>query len=430
MRAFILRRMGLIQTQEHASDVILVGSHHSAGTLRVQQFLERNGMPYAALDVETDPSAEALLTRFHVAADEIPIVICQGKAALKNPTNAELADCLGMNPQYSETQIRDVLVIGAGPAGLAAAVYAASEGLDVLVLESTAAGGQAGSSSKIENYLGFPTGISGRALAARALNQAQKFGVDVEIGNSAERLRCDRRPFEIDLSNGHTVRARSVVIASGAQYRQLALPNLARFVGVGVYYAATSVESKFCKGEEVIVVGGANSAGQAAVFLSNSCRVVNVLIRGPDLSDSMSRYLIRRIEDSPRIVLHRRTELTALEGSDHLEQIRWRDAQTGQESERQIQHVFLMTGAVPNTKWLEGCVPLDQRGFVRTGVDLLPEDLQAAHWPRARAPYLMETAVPGVFAVGDVRSGSVKRVASAVGEGSISIQLLHRVLAE
>jgi thioredoxin reductase (NADPH) len=430
MRAFILRRMNLIQTQKQASDVILVGSHHSAGTLRVQQFLERNGMPYAWLDVETDPSAEALLTRFHVAADEIPIVICQGKAALKNPSNAEIAACLGMNPQYSETQIRDVLVIGAGPAGLAAAVYAASEGLDVLVLENTAAGGQAGSSSKIENYLGFPTGISGRALAARALDQAQKFGVDVEIGNSAARLRCDRRPFEIDLSNGHTVRGRSIVIASGAQYRQLALPNLEKFTGVGVYYAATYVEAALCKDAEIIIVGGANSAGQAAVYLSNSCRIVNVLIRGPDLSDSMSRYLIRRIEDSPKIVLHRRTELTALEGVGHLEHVRWHDATTGQDTARDIRHVFLMTGAVPNTKWLEGCVPLDERGFVRTGIDLRPEDLESARWSRARAPYLMETGVPGVFAVGDVRAGSVKRVASAVGEGSISIQLLHRVLTE
>jgi thioredoxin reductase (NADPH) len=323
-----------------------------------------------------------------------------------------------------------VLVIGAGPAGLAAAVYAASEGLDVLVMESMAAGGQAGSSSKIENYLGFPTGISGRALAARALDQAQKFGVDVEIGNTATRLRCDRRPFEIELSNGHRVHGRTVVIASGAQYRQLALPNLAKFVGVGVYYAATSVEAMLCKDEEIIIVGGANSAGQAAVFLANSCRKVNVLIRGPDLSDSMSRYLIRRIEDNPRIVLHRRTELTALEGGDHLEEVRWHDAQTGQDTEHPIRHVFMMTGAVPNTKWLEGCVPLDERGFVRTGIDLHPEDLQAAHWSRARAPYLMETAIPGIFAVGDVRAGSVKRVASAVGEGSISIQLLHRVLAE
>ncbi len=428
MRAFILRRMGLIETQ--GADVVLVGSHHSAGTLRLQQFLTRNGMPYQSLDVETDPSVEAMLERFHVAASEIPIVICQSRKILKNPSNAELAECLGMNPEYSDATLRDVLVVGAGPAGLAAAVYAASEGLDVLVLETTAAGGQAGSSSKIENYLGFPTGISGRALAARALNQAQKFGVDVEIGNSALRLRCERRPYEIELSNGHTVRGRAVVIATGAEYRQLALPDLANFVGVGVYYAATSVEAKLCTQEEVVVVGGANSAGQAAVFLASSCRVVNVLIRGPALSESMSRYLIRRIEDNPRIVLHTRTELTALEGTDHLQRIRWHDATTGKDEERGIRHVFLMTGAVPNTRWLQGCVPLDERGFLRTGTDLAAEHLQAAHWPLPRAPYLMETAIPGIFAVGDVRSGSVKRVASAVGEGSISIQLLHRVLQE
>lgn len=428
MRAFILRRMGLIET--HGGDVILVGSHHSAGTLRLQQFLTRNGMPYQNLDIETDPSVEAMLERFHVAASDIPIVVCQSKKIMKNPSNAELAECLGMNPEYSDATVRDVLVVGAGPAGLAAAVYAASEGLDVLVLETSAAGGQAGSSSKIENYLGFPTGISGRALAARALDQAQKFGVDVEIGNSAVRLRCDRRPYEIELSNGHTVRGRAVVIASGAEYRQLALPDLARFVGVGVYYAATTVESLLCKDEEVIVVGGANSAGQAAVFLASSCRVVNVLIRGPGLSESMSRYLIRRIEDNPRIVLHARTELTGLEGTDHLERVRWHDGGSGKDAARDIRHVFLMTGAVPNTHWLQGCVPLDERGFVRTGMELHAEHLLATHWQLPRSPYLMETAIPGIFAVGDVRSGSVKRVASAVGEGSISIQLLHRVLQE
>jgi thioredoxin reductase (NADPH) len=420
--------MGLIET--HGGDVVLVGSHHSAGTLRLQQFLTRNGIPYQSLDVETDPSVEAMLERFHVAASEIPIVVCQSKKIMKNPSNAELAECLGINPEYSDATLRDVLVVGAGPAGLAAAVYAASEGLDVLVLETSAAGGQAGSSSKIENYLGFPTGISGRALAARALNQAQKFGVDVAIGNSAVRLRCDRRPYEIELSNGHTVRGRTVVIASGAEYRHLALPDLARFVGVGVYYAATTVESLLCNDEEVIVVGGANSAGQAAVFLASSCRVVNVLIRGPGLSESMSRYLIRRIEDNPKIVLHARTELTALEGTDHLERVKWHDAVSGKDVTRDIRHVFLMTGAVPNTRWLQGCVPLDERGFVRTGTDLHAEHLLGAHWQLPRAPYLMETAVPGIFAVGDVRSSSVKRVASAVGEGSISIQLLHRVLQE
>jgi thioredoxin reductase (NADPH) len=428
MRAFILRRMGLIEAQ--SSDVILIGSRHSAGTLRLQQFLTRNGIPYQSVDIETDPSVEALLERFHVTVDEVPIVVCRAEKVLKNPSNQQIAECLEMNPPIDDATVRELLVIGAGPAGLAAAVYAASEGLDGLVLETTAPGGQAGSSSKIENYLGFPTGISGQALAGRALVQAQKFGADVSIGNGAVRLRCNRRPYEIELSNGHTARGRAVIIATGAEYRQLALTNLARFVGVGVYYAATHVESRLCTDEEVIVVGGGNSAGQAAVFLANSCRRVNLLVRSDGLADSMSRYLIRRIEDTANITLRVRTELTVLDGKDRLERVTWRSAADDEDTTRDIQHVFLMTGAIPNTNWLQGCVPLDDRGFVRVGSDLRAQDLIATRWPLARAPYLMETGVPGIFAVGDVRSGSVKRVASAVGEGSISIQLVHRVLQE
>jgi thioredoxin reductase (NADPH) len=428
MRAFILRRMGLIEAQ--GGDVILIGSRHSAGTLRLQQFLTRNGTPYHWVDIETEAGVEALLERFHVSVDEVPIVVCRAEKVLKNPSNEQLAECLAINPQMDDATVRDVLVIGAGPAGLAAAVYAASEGLDVLVIETTAPGGQAGSSSRIENYLGFPTGISGQALAGRALVQAQKFGADVAVASGAVRLRCDRRPYEIELSNGHTVRGRAVIIATGAEYRQLALADLTRFVGVGVYYAATHVESQLCTNEEVIVVGGGNSAGQAAVYLAGSCRRVNILVRSSGLADSMSRYLIGRIDDTPNITLHVRTELTALEGSDRLERVTWRDAVSGADTTNDIRHVFLMTGAVPNTRWLQGCVPLDDRGFVRVGSDLRPEDLLAARWPLPRAPYLMETGVPGIFAVGDVRSGSVKRVASAVGEGSISVQLVHRVLQE
>jgi len=428
MRAFILRRMGLIEAQ--GGDVILIGSRHSAGTLRLQQFLTRNGTPYHWVDIDNEAGVETLLERFHVSVDEVPIVVCRAEKVLKNPSNEQLAECLAINPQMDDATVRDVLVIGAGPAGLAAAVYAASEGLDVLVIETTAPGGQAGSSSKIENYLGFPTGISGQALAGRALVQAQKFGADVAVASSAVRLRCDRRPYEIELSNGHTVRGRAVIIATGAEYRQLALADLARFVGVGVYYAATHVESQLCTEEEVIVVGGGNSAGQAAVYLARSCRRVNILVRASGLADSMSRYLIGRIEDTPNITLHVRTQLTALEGSDRLERVTWRDAASGADTTSDIRHVFLMTGAVPNTRWLQGCVPLDDRGFVRVGSDLRAEDLLAARWPLQRPPYLMETGIPGIFAVGDVRSGSVKRVASAVGEGSISVQLVHRVLQE
>ena len=428
MRAFILRRVGLIDS--HNGDVVLVGSTHSAGTLRLQQFLTRNGIPYHCVNIETDPSVEAMFERFHVSVDEVPIVVCRGDKVLKNPSNEQIAECLAMNPQLDDATVRDVLVIGAGPAGLAAAVYAASEGLDVLVLETTAPGGQAGSSSRIENYLGFPTGITGRALAGRALAQAQKFGADVSIANSAVRLRCDRRPFEIELVNGHTVRGRAVIIATGAEYRHLALTDLARFVGNGVYYAATYVESQLCTDEEVIVVGGGNSAGQAAVFLAASCRRVNILVRSGNLADSMSRYLIRRIEEAPNITLHVRTQLTALEGSDRLERVTWHNAADAKDSTSDIRHIFSMTGAVPNTRWLQGCVPLDDRGFVRTGSELRPEDLLATRWSLPRAPYLMEAGIPGVFAVGDVRSGSVKRVASAVGEGSISVQLVHRALQE
>ncbi len=300
----------------------------------------------------------------------------------------------------------------------------------MLVLEASAPGGQAGSSSRIENYLGFPTGISGQALAGRALVQAQKFGAEVTIASSAVRLRCEQRPYEIDLSNKHVVRARTIVVATGAEYRQVALGNLARFLGVGVYYAATPVEARLCKYEEVIVVGGGNSAGQAAVFLASGCRHVHLLVRSQGLADGMSRYLIRRIEQSPNITLRVRTEIAALEGDAQLERVTWRDRAGDETETRPIHHVFLMTGAVPNTRWLQGCVALDGKGFVRTGSDLHAEDLMPAQWPAGRAPHLFETSQPGIFAVGDVRCGSTKRVAAAVGEGSACVQIVHRVLHE
>lgn len=428
MRAFILRRVALVAAQQ--GDVILIGSRHSAGTLRVQQFLTRNAYPYVNLDVESDSGVQALLDRFHVTIDDIPIVICRGEKMAKNPSNEQLAQCLEMNPQIDCKTVRDLIVIGAGPAGLAAAVYAASEGLNVLVLETNAPGGQAGSSSRIENYLGFPTGISGQALAGRALVQAQKFGAEVAIANNALRLRCDPKPYEVALSEHHIVRGRAIVIASGIQYRQLQLPNIERFLGVGVYYAATFIEAQLCKGEDIVIVGGGNSAGQAAVFLATSCRHVHLLVRAKSLDASMSRYLIRRIQDSPNITLHAGTEVTALEGDTHLEQVTWHCTATDRTETNPIKHVFLMTGAVPNTHWLAGCVALDEKGFVRTGADLHAEDLAAGGWPLTRQPYMFETTVPRVFAVGDVRCGSVKRVAAAVGEGSTCIQLVHRTLAE
>jgi thioredoxin reductase (NADPH) len=320
--------------------------------------------------------------------------------------------------------------VGAGPAGLAAAVYGASEGLDVLVLESSGPGGQAGSSSKIENYLGFPTGISGHELAGRAYAQAQKFGAEMLIAKDAKGLSCDRRPYAVLIGEGQRVPARTVVIASGAQYRRLQLENLSKFEGAGVYYGATHLEAQLCGGEEVIVVGGGNSAGQAAVFLAQTTRRVYVLVRSDGLAKTMSRYLIRRIEETPNIELRTNTEVVALEGSDHLERVIWRNNQTRQTESRNIPHLFSMTGAVPNSGWLGGCVASDEAGFIKTGLDLTPEELAKTKWPLSRPPYLLETSLPGVFAVGDIRAGNVKRVASAVGEGSIAVSFVHQVLAE
>jgi thioredoxin reductase (NADPH) len=345
---------------------------------------------------------------------------------LKNPTNAEVADCLGFNPSMDADVVRDLVVVGAGPAGLAAAVYGASEGLDVLVIEAVAPGGQAGSSSKIENYLGFPTGISGQALAHRALTQAEKFGAHFTIARAAVTLHCDGVPYRIEFEGGQIVRARAVVIATGAEYRKLEIPDLSSFEGVGVYYGATFIEAQRCESEEVIVVGGGNSAGQAAMYLSQTARHVHVLIRGETLASSMSRYLIRRIEDSQNITLRNRTRLVALEGNGALERVTWVDDKSGQRETRPIHHVFTMAGAAPNTAWLKGCIKLDEKGFVLTGADLKASE----GGPGApRAPYQFETSLRNVFAVGDVRSGSVKRVAAGVGEGSACVQLIHRALS-
>ena len=427
MRAFLLRRVELVAAG--MGDAVLVGSTHSAGTLRIKEFLMRNGYPYSYIDLERDPDVQNLLDVFHIAASEIPVVICRGQLVLRNPTNQQVADGLGFNEAVDQTHLRDLIIVGAGPSGLAAAVYGASEGLDVLVLEASSPGGQAGSSSKIENYLGFPTGISGQELAARAYSQAQKFGAQILIAKGT-RLASDRKPYVVEVENGARIPARTVVIATGAEYRKPPLKELSRFEGAGVYYGATFVEAQLCGGEEVIVVGGGNSAGQAAVFLAETTKRVHMLVRSAGLAESMSRYLIRRIEETPTIVLRPQTEIVALEGGDHLESVRWRNSQTGQTEEHKIGHVFVMAGAVPNTRWLDGCVALDAKGFIKTGPDLSPGDLSAARWPLARPPYLLETSVPGVFAVGDVRSGSIKRVASAVGEGSNAISFVHQVLRE
>jgi thioredoxin reductase (NADPH) len=428
MRAFILRRVELIA--HGFGDVVLLGSNHCSGTLRVKEFLTRNGHPYSFLDLDHSAELQDLLDHFKITPEDVPVLICRGESVLRNPTNQQIADCLGFNEEIDQTHVRDLVIIGAGPAGLAAAVYGASEGLDVLVLESSAPGGQAGASSKIENYLGFPTGVSGQELAARAYTQAQKFGAQVLIARDAKRLECDRRPYAIQLDDGRRLPTRAIIIASGAEYRRLSVDNLSQFEGAGVYYGATFIEAQLCRDEEVIVVGGGNSAGQAAVFLAQTAKRVHMLVRSDGLAETMSRYLIRRIEQNPDIVLRTRSEIVALEGNGHLDRVRWRDDRTGATETYDISHVFFMAGAIPNTHWLDGCVALDAKGFIKTGPDLSPGDLAAAKWPLARAPHLLETSLPGVFAVGDVRRGSMKRVASAVGEGSIAVAFVHQVLHE
>jgi thioredoxin reductase (NADPH) len=428
LRTFVLRRLQLIAGG--IGDVVVLGSTHCRGTLRIREFLTRNGHPHTSVDLDRDQGVQELLDRFQVDPADIPVVICRGEVVLRNPTVTQLADCLGFNDAIDQTHLRDVVIVGAGPAGLAAAVYAASEGLDVLVVEADAPGGQAGTSSRIENYLGFPNGISGIDLAGRAAAQALKFGAEILIADNAARLTCERLPYAIEINGGRRLAARAVIIATGAAYRRLELENLERFEGAGVYYAATPMESRLCEGADVIIVGAGNSAGQAAMFLAESARSVHMLMRGDGPAASMSRYLIRRIEDHPSITMYPRTEITELEGDRHLERVRWRDKQSGKTETRDIRHVFSMTGAVPTTTWLQKCLALDAKGFIKTGADLTPEDLAAARWSAGRSPHPLETSLPGVFAVGDVRHGSAKRVASAVGEGANAVTSVHQVLAE
>lgn len=426
MRAFILRRVNLIEKQ--SGDAVLLGSNNCSVTIRIKEFLTRNGHPYAFVDLDRDTGVQEILDHFHLTYNEVPVLICRGEMVLKRPTNAQIAECLGLNEMIDSRQIRDVIIIGAGPAGLSAAVYAASEGLDVLIIETKAPGGQAGASSKIENYLGFPTGISGQELAGRAFTQAQKFGAQILVAQGAKQLLCEKKPYAIAIDDGTEMLAKTIIIATGAAYRKLSVENLSRFEGQGVYYGATFMEAQLCPDQEVTIVGGGNSAGQAAVFLSQTAKHVHMIVRADDLSETMSRYLIRRIETNPNITLRTNTEISSLDGEYHLESITWRNNKTGEAETRAIRHLFLMMGADPCTKWLNGCIAIDAKGFIKTGSDLLPNDLAEAHWPLARAPYLLETSLPGVFAVGDVRGGNVKRVASAVGEGSIAVAFVHEVL--
>jgi thioredoxin reductase (NADPH) len=420
MRALILRRVGLLETG--VGGPIIVGRADNADVLRLQGFLRRNGHPHQLLNSETDDEAKALIERFHIDPGQLPIVLCPGGQMLRNPSEHELARCVGLVRPIDPARVYHVVVVGAGPAGLATAVYAASEGLSVLVLDCRAFGGQAGASARIENYLGFPTGITGIALMARAYNQAQKFGAEMAIPDEVSALHAQTDGagnFTLQLSNGERVSTRAVVIASGARYRRPAVDSLHAFEGSSVHYWATPLEGKLCANQEVALVGGGNSAGQAAVYLASQSAKVWMLLRGSDLSASMSRYLVDRIEGHTNIEVLRRAQVSGLEGRDGiLEAVRWRLGTNGQEVRRPIRHLFLFIGAEPNTDWLAGSgVTLDAKGFVLTGED-------AGH---ERHP--LETNRRGVFAIGDVRSKSIKRVAAAVGEGAQVVAALHSYLA-
>ncbi|QCP53025.1 cyclic nucleotide-binding domain-containing protein [Trinickia violacea] len=417
MRALILRRVAAI---ERGQGAVLVGAPDDAQLLALQNFLRRNGQPHMTLDVQ-DSEAIALLERLTPVRSDMPLVLCPNGTVLRNPDEAQLASCLGLVPEFDPAHIYDVAVVGAGPAGLAAAVYAASEGLSVAAFDCRAPGGQAGASSRIENYLGFPTGISGQALAGRAFNQAQKFGAHIGIPIEVTALHCDRYPLEIELANAQRIAARTVVIASGAEYRRPAVQGLARFEGRGVYYWATPIEARLCRNEPVLLVGGGNSAGQAIAFLAPQVAHVQVLVRGPDLERSMSRYLIERITSLPNVTIDTGAAMTSLEGDERLERVHYRRSD-GLDAHLATHHLFLFIGADPNTGWLRTCgVSLDSKGFVLTGTDV------GAVAATRTLP--LETSVDGVFAIGDVRSGSTKRVAAAVGEGAAVIAQIHTFLA-
>ncbi len=413
MRALILRRVGLLETG--AGGPIIVGRESHPDVLRLSVFLRRNGHPYTILCPEADAGAKAMLERFHVEPRELPIVLCPGGELLRNPSEGELARCIGLVGKLDPAKLYDVAIVGSGPAGLGAAVYAASEGLSVLLLDCRAFGGQAGASARIENYLGFPTGITGIALMARAYNQAQKFGAEIAIPDEAVDLSREDGCYRIALANKESARARAVIIASGARYKRLAVDNLAQYEGSHVHYWASPLEARLCAGEEVVLVGGGNSAGQAAVYLASQARKVFMLVRGAGLAATMSRYLIDRIAAQPNIELLPHTEITALSGEGGvLGTVQWTDRRTGAVADKPIRHVFLFIGADPNTDWLGNCdIELDNKGFIRT-----------------RDGRALETSRPGVFAIGDVRAGSIKRVAAAVGEGAQVVSAIHAYLAD
>nr|WP_315595112.1 FAD-dependent oxidoreductase [uncultured Cupriavidus sp.] len=421
MRALILRRVGLI---ERGGGPVLVGKGTEPLLLALQAFLRRNGYPHKVIDVEADHDSTCLLEISKAPQSDFPMVICPDGSVLRAPDEGQLASCLGLVPEFDPGHVYDVVVVGAGPAGLATAVYAASEGLSVAVLDCRSPGGQAGASARIENYLGFPTGISGQALAGRAFVQALKFGAHLAIPLEAKALHCGESPIQLELADGRRIPTRTVVIASGAQYRRAEIESLDKYEGRGVYYWASPVEAKLCKDEHAMLVGGGNSAGQAAVYLASHAAEVHILVRGEGLEATMSRYLIDRLKSLSNVHLHTHAQITAMEGEGWLSTVRYKEQEQGPECMAvPMRHVFLFIGAAPNTEWLRSCnVETDPKGFILTGYD-------AHHSCTERADYTLETSVPGVFAIGDVRSGSTKRVAAAVGEGAAVVAQIHSYLA-
>lgn len=429
MRALILRRVALVEAG--AGGPVLIGPALSGDMIRLENFLSRNAYPHQVLDPAQDRDAATLVEQYDAKPADLPLSVCPNGSVLKNPSEAELARSLGMTRIDQPGRTYDVAIIGAGPGGLSTAVYAASEGLSVIVLDSLAFGGQAGASARIENYLGFPAGIPGQVLTGRAFVQAQKFGADIVIPSEVVKLGAARDPLELELSDGRRVQARTAIVASGARYRRPDIPQLREFEGRGVWYWASPIEARLCQQQEIIIVGGGNSAGQAAVFLRDLAAKVWMLVRGPSLAESMSRYLIDRIEATENIEVLTETEIVSVSGSAErqLERVRWRHKPTGQETDKPIRNVFLMIGADPATGWLQGSgVALDQKQFIRTGTRDQAQETGAGG--KSRHPLPLESSIPGVFAVGDVRSGSVKRVGGAIGEGAAVVAQLHTVLSD
>jgi thioredoxin reductase (NADPH) len=427
LHSFILRRMRMIA--EQLGSIKLVGFGAERDTARIRVFLTRNSVPHEVIDLDSVEDVETSLRAVDATVEDLPLVLC-GDRRLSKPSNREIADSLGFAAELSADVEFDVAVIGAGPAGLAAAVYAASEGLSVIVFESCAPGGQAGTTSKIENYLGFPTGISGQALAGRAYIQAQKFGAEIAIARKLMALRCGYPFHALELDGGDRIKARSVVIASGAMYKQPLIEGLNAFDGSGVHYGASYVEAQFCRGQDIVIIGGGNSAGQAAVHLSAYARAIHIIVREASLAEGMSNYLIRRINKIDNIKVLPHTEVQRVEGEDQINTIVIRDNLNGETQRLDATHLFIFIGATPATDFIGDALVLDDEGFVRTGAALTAEDLHTAGWPLERRPYLLEASCPRIFAAGDVRAGSIKRVASAVGEGSMCVQLIHQTLTE